>query len=67
MHTSDMDLGTGGLFDTIFRIFPWIFGAVVLLVLCGAVLVVVGIVRSRRVLREADSTRAWPRLNSRCG
>lgn len=48
-----MDPDNGSAPDILTRVFPWLFGAVVLLVLCGAVLVVVGIVRSRRVLREA--------------
>jgi ABC-type transporter Mla maintaining outer membrane lipid asymmetry permease subunit MlaE len=48
MGTSD----PGG-FGVIASLFPWFFGAVVVIILCGWVLTAVTAVRNRRVLREA--------------
>jgi putative oligomerization/nucleic acid binding protein len=44
---------TGDGFSTIFAIFPWIFGAAVVLIVCGWIYGAMKVVRNRRVLREA--------------
>lgn len=51
-------------FDTVFAVFPWIFGAMVVLVICGWVATAVKIGRNRQVLREAgiDPTTAGAQL-----
>ena len=53
MQDTDMESDNGSAPDILTGVFPWLFGAVVVLVLCGAVLVVVSVIRSRRVLRQA--------------
>jgi putative oligomerization/nucleic acid binding protein len=51
-------------FDTINAVFPWIFGTMLAIILCVAVIVVVTIVRNGRVLRQAglDPTTAGSQL-----
>lgn len=44
---------TGDGFGTVFAIFPWIFGAAVVLIVCGWIYGAVKVVRNRQVLREA--------------
>lgn len=59
-----MDVNSPGGFDTAFTVFPWIFGAMAVIIVCMWVVTVVRIVRSRRVLREAgiDPTTAEAQL-----
>lgn len=51
-------------FDTAFRVFPWIFGAMVVIILCGWIITAVMIGRNGRVLRQAgiDPTTAGAQL-----
>lgn len=51
-------------FETAFTVFPWIFGAMLVLILCGWVITAVVIGRNRRVLRQAgiDPTTAGAQL-----
>jgi Short C-terminal domain len=51
-------------FDTAFRVFPWIFGAMVVFMVCGWIFTAVVLGRNRRVLRQAgvDPTTAGAQL-----
>jgi len=59
-----MPIDSPGGLDTAFTVFPWIFGAMVVLVLGGWVTTAVVLGRNRRVLREAgiDPTTAGAQL-----
>lgn len=46
------DTGSAG-FDTIFRLFPWFFGAVVVLIVSIWIYGAVKVIRNRQVLRQA--------------
>ena len=51
-------------FETASTVFPWIFGAMLVIILCGWVITAVVIGRNRRVLRQAgiDPTTAGAQL-----
>ena len=51
-------------FDTAFTVFPWVFGAMAVIILCGWVVTAVLIGRNGRVLRRAgiDPTTAGAQL-----
>ncbi|MDQ1745095.1 MAG: hypothetical protein QOE23_3434, partial [Pseudonocardiales bacterium] len=48
-----MDNPGDGFFGTLSAIFPWLFGAAVVLIVCGWIYGAVKVIRNRRVLREA--------------
>jgi Short C-terminal domain len=57
-------MGSPDGFDTAFKIFPWIFGAMVVLVVCGWITTAVIVARNGRVFRQAgiDPTTAGAQL-----
>lgn len=59
-----MPINSDDGFDTAFKVFPWIFGAVVVIILCGWIITAVMIGRNGRVLRQAgiDPTTAGAQL-----
>jgi hypothetical protein len=62
--SSGVGFDSGGGFDTAFTVFPWIFGAMVVIILCVWVFTAVMIGRNGRVLRRAgiDPTTAGAQL-----
>jgi hypothetical protein len=59
-----MAIDSADSFGTAFAVFPWIFGGMVVLVICGWVATAVRIARNRQVLRQAgiDPTTAGAQL-----
>jgi hypothetical protein len=57
-------MGSSDGFDTAFKIFPWVFGAMVVLIVCGWITMAVIVARNGRVFRQAglDPTTAGAHL-----